>query len=171
MIDLGLMTYFLRMEIKQVEDEVFICQRKYAKKKRKKFHMEDCKATVTPMNQKESLNKEDVTDKIEKCNFRSLIGCLMYFTTSRPNILFIVSLLSCFMHCASELHLKAAKRVLKYIKGIVNFGVKFKKNQCFKLQGFSNSDWRGSVDDTKKTSRYCFSLGSGIFCGALRSMR
>ncbi|XP_048140482.1 uncharacterized mitochondrial protein AtMg00810-like [Rhodamnia argentea] len=88
MTDLGVMTYFLGMEIKQLEDEVFICQKKYAKEILKKFHMEDCKAMATPMNQKESLSKEDGTDRVEEDYFRSLIGCLMYLTTSRPDILF-----------------------------------------------------------------------------------
>ena len=109
MIDLGLMAYFLGMEIKQAKDEVFICQRKYAKKILKKFHMKNCKATVTPMNQNESLSKDDGIDKVKKCDFRSLIGCLMYLTTSRPYIFFVVSLLSRFMHCANELHIKVQK--------------------------------------------------------------
>ena len=65
MIDLGLMTYFLGMEIKQAKDEVFICQRKYAKEILKKLYMEDCKAIVTPMDQKESLSKDDGTDEVE----------------------------------------------------------------------------------------------------------
>ena len=50
MTDLGLMTYFLRMEVKQSQNEVFIYQKKYAKKILKKFYMEECKATSTPMN-------------------------------------------------------------------------------------------------------------------------
>ena len=61
--DLGLMTYFLGMEIKQSQDEVFICQKKYAKEILKKFHMEDCMSMSTPMNQKEKLSKEDGTEK------------------------------------------------------------------------------------------------------------
>ena len=49
--------------------------------------------------------------------------------------------------------------------------MKFKKNQCFKLHGFSDGDCGGSVDDMKNTFEYCFSLDSGIFCGALRNKR
>jgi len=45
------------------------------------------------------------------------------------------------MHCASELHLKAAKRVERYIKETVNYGVKYYMVQEFKLFGFSDSDW------------------------------
>ena len=85
---------FHGMEIKQSQNEVFICQKKYAKEILKKFHMEECKATNTPMNQKEKLSKEDGTDKVDEGYFRSLIGCLMYLTATRPDILFAVSLLS-----------------------------------------------------------------------------
>ena len=120
--------------------------------------MEECKATNTSMNKKEKLCKDDGADKIDEGYFRSLIGCLMYLTTTRPDILFAVSLLSCFMHGASELHLRAAKRILRYIKG-----VKFEKCQSFKLHGFSDSDWAGSIEDMKRTSGYCFNLGSGVF--------
>jgi len=163
MTDLGLMTYFLGMEVKQSQNEVFICQKKYAKEILKKFQMEECKATSTPMNQKEKLGKEDGTDKVDEGYFRSLIGCLMYLTATRPDILFAVSILSRFMHCASEMHLKAAKRILRYIKGTDNYSVKFEKCQSFKLCGFSDSDWAGSIDDMKSTSGYCFGLGSGVF--------
>jgi hypothetical protein len=104
MTDLGLMTYFLGMEVKQSQNEVFICQKKYAKEILKKFQMEECKATSTPMNQKEKLNKNDRADKVDEGYFRSMIGCLMYLTTTMPDILFAVNLLSRFMHGASELH-------------------------------------------------------------------
>ncbi|KAJ8764765.1 hypothetical protein K2173_009165 [Erythroxylum novogranatense] len=163
MTDLGLMTYFLGMEVKQRQSEVFICQKKYAKEILKKFQMENCKAVNTPMNQKEKLSKEDGSDKVDEGYYRSLIGCLMYLTATRPDILFPVSLLSRFMHCSSEVHLQTAKRVLRYIKGTVNCGVKFTKCQKFELCGFSDSDWAGSMDDLKSTSGYCFSLGSGVF--------
>jgi len=163
MTDLGLMTYFLGIEIKQNENDVFICQRKYAKEILKKFQMEECKVVSTPMNQKQKLSKEDGADKIDEGYYRSLIGCLMYLTTTRPDILFVVSLLSRFMHCASEMHLIATKRILRYIKGTVDFGIKFEKCQEFKSYGFSDSDWAGSIDDMKSTSGYCFTLGSGMF--------
>ncbi|CAJ2666383.1 unnamed protein product [Trifolium pratense] len=163
MTDLGLMTFFLGIEIKQNENDVFIYQKKYAKEILKKFQMEECKTVSTPMNQKEKLSKEDGFDKVDEGYYRSLIGCLMYLTATRPDILFAVSILSRFMHCASEMHLKAAKRILRYIKGTVDYGVKFESCPTFKLCGFSDSDWAGSIDDMKSTSGYCFSLGSGVF--------
>jgi len=92
-----------------------------------------------------------------------MIGCLVYLTTTQPDILNVVSILSRFMNCASEMHFKAAKRVIRYVKGTSNFGIKFKRTEEFKLTSFSNSDWGGSIDDMKSTSGYCFSFGSSTF--------
>ena len=86
------------MEIKQVENEVFVCQKKYAKEIFKKFQMEECKAMSTCMNQKEKLSKDDGFDNVDESHYRSLIGCLMYLTATRPDIMFAASLLSRFMH-------------------------------------------------------------------------
>ncbi|XP_016690648.1 uncharacterized protein [Gossypium hirsutum] len=112
MTDLGLMSYFLDIEIKQNQNEVFICQRKYAKEILRKFHMEDCKAMSTPMNQKEKLIKDDGSAKVIEAEFRSLVGCLMYLAATRPDILNDVSILSRFMHCPNETHMRDAKHVL-----------------------------------------------------------
>lgn len=114
MTDLGLMSFFLGMEIKQAEHEIFICLKKYAKEILNKFKFEDCKAVSTPMHQNEKLCKNDGADKVDEGYYRSMIGCLMYLTATRPDILNAVSIMSRFMHCPSELHLKAAKRVIRY---------------------------------------------------------
>ena len=74
-----------------------------------------------------------------------------------------VSLLLRFMHCASEVHFQAAKRILRYIKGTVNYGIKFTHCSDFKFHGFSDSDWGGSIDDMRSTTGFCFSFGSGMF--------
>lgn len=59
---------------------------------------------------------------VNEIDFRSLVGCLMYLTATRPDILHVVSVLSRFLHCVREVHLQAAKRVLRYIKGTVDYG-------------------------------------------------
>ena len=89
MTNLGLMTYFLGIEIKQNENEVFICQRKYEKEILKKFQIEECKSVSTPMNQKEKLSKKDGTDKVDEGYYRRLIGCLMYLMATRPDIVLV----------------------------------------------------------------------------------
>ena len=101
MTNLGLMTFFLGMEIKQSEHEVLICQKKYAKEILKKFKLDECKEIRTPMNPKDKLSKDDGTSKIDQTYFRNMIGCLMYLIATRFDILNVVSILSWFIHCAS----------------------------------------------------------------------
>ena len=105
MTDLGDISYFLGMEVHQNRHEIFICQQKYAKEILKKFKMEECKPTTTPMNQKEKFCKEDGVDKVNEEVYRSMIGCLMYLTTTWPDIVHVVSLISRYMHCSREIHL------------------------------------------------------------------
>ncbi|WMV25236.1 hypothetical protein MTR67_018621 [Solanum verrucosum] len=70
--------------------------------------MEYCKDMITPMNQKEKLSKNDGVEKVEETYFRGLVGYLMYLTATRPDSLYAVSILSRFMHCASEAEFVAA---------------------------------------------------------------
>ena len=162
MTDHGEMSYFLGIKIKQRQNEIFICQKKYAEEILKKFHMGNCKSMSTPMCQKEKLCKDDGTTKVDEFEYRSLVGFLMYLTT-RPDIMYAISVLSRFMNYANESHLRVAKRVLRYVKGIVSFSVKFCLTPSFELQGYSDSDWVGSLDDMKSTSDFCFNFESGIF--------
>nr|KYP41283.1 hypothetical protein KK1_037341 [Cajanus cajan] len=113
MKNIGFMTYFLGIEIKQSEKEVFIFQKEYAKEILKKFQIGECRVVSTPMNQKKKLSKEDDVDKIDERYYKSLIECLMYLTITRLDILFSLSLLSPFIYCASEMHLRATKRILR----------------------------------------------------------
>ena len=80
------------------------------------------------MNQKEKLQKEDGSEPTNEVAYKSLIDCLMYLTTTRPDILYHVSVLSRFLHCASELHMMAAKRIVRYLKGTLTYGIKFSKS-------------------------------------------
>ncbi|KAL9377959.1 hypothetical protein Peur_029294 [Populus x canadensis] len=88
MTDLGRMSFFLGMETKQSKEEIFICQKKYAKEILKKFYMENCKPTTSPINQKDKFSKEDGTARVDEEKFRSLIGCLLYLTAIKPDILY-----------------------------------------------------------------------------------
>ena len=131
----------------------------------KKFKMEDCKPMSTPMTTSEKLSKDDDSEKIYEGLYKSLIGSLLYLTASKPDILFVVSVLSRFMHSPSEKHFSVAKRVLRYIKGTIALRVQFSKSTegDLKLLGYSDSDWRGCVDDSRSTLGYLFSLSSGFF--------
>ena len=104
MTDRGKMTFFLGMEVKQKQNEIFICQQQYAKEILKKFNMEECRPTTTTMNQKERFCKNNGAAKIDEKLYRTLIGCLMYLTATRPDIMNATSILSRYMHCVSEIH-------------------------------------------------------------------
>jgi hypothetical protein len=75
------------------------------------------------MNENENFGKENGTNRVDEEKIKGLIGCLMYLSATRLDILYATSLLSRYMHCPSEIHLRAAKLILRYIKGTVNFGV------------------------------------------------
>ncbi|KAA3481313.1 pleiotropic drug resistance protein 3-like [Gossypium australe] len=135
MTDLGLMTYFLDMEENHNEHGIFISQQAFILK---------------------ILSNKSDHERVDEKGYRSLVGCLLYLTTTRPDIMYGVSLLSRFMHCSNTTHFKVAKRVLRYVKGTLNFGVKFEKAKELKLLGYSESDWARSVDDMKSTSGYFF---------------
>ncbi|XP_015165530.1 uncharacterized mitochondrial protein AtMg00810-like [Solanum tuberosum] len=94
MTDLGEMMYFLGMEIKQEQNEVFICQKKYIKDILTKFRMENCEETTTPVCQKEKLSKNDEAEKVDETLYRRLVGCLMYLTATRPDILYDIQAFS-----------------------------------------------------------------------------
>lgn len=137
-------------------------QRKYASDLLKKFKMESCNPVSTPLAINEKLSKTDGDAKADVTQYRSLVGCLLYLTATRPDLMFSTSLLSRFMHSSSLTHFGVGKRVLRYLKGTADFGIWYSKSDG-KLEGFVDSDWAGSIDDSKSTTGYVFSLGSGVF--------
>ncbi|KAL4017383.1 hypothetical protein IC575_020935 [Cucumis melo] len=163
MSDMGLIHYFLGIEVNQNEGEIVISQQKYAHDLLKKIRMENTSSCNTPMDANLKLCKDDIGEAVDPSLYRSLIGSLMYVTATRPNILFAVSMLSRFMTNPKRSHWEAGKRVLRYIIGTINFGIYYKKVSESVLFGFCDSDKGGNVDDHKSTSGYVFSMGSGVF--------
>nr|AAL58228.1 putative gag-pol polyprotein [Oryza sativa Japonica Group]ABF96256.1 retrotransposon protein, putative, unclassified [Oryza sativa Japonica Group] len=160
MSDLGLLHYFLGMEVHQSDEGIFISQRKYAENILKKFKMDNCKSVTTPLLPNEKQKARDGADKVDPTIYRSLVGSLLYLTATRPDIMFAASLLSRYMSSPSQLNFTAAKRVLRYIKGTADYGIWYKPVKESKLIGYTDSDWAGCLDDMKSTSGYAFSLGS-----------
>lgn len=161
MTDLGLMKYFLGIEITQSEDGIFIFQSKYAKDLLRRFNMVNYKLAATPMAIGTKLSKKDQGSSVDPNLYKKLVGCLMYLTTSRPDIMFSISLVSRFMESPMSTHWQAGKRILRYIAGTTNFGILYTSVSDFKLTGYSNSDFASSADDRKSPSGYVFSFGSG----------
>ena len=91
-----------------------------------------------------------------------MIGLLMYLTNTRPDICFAVNTLSQYMTQPRQVHIIATKHVMRYLKGTVEYGLRFSAYCEFKLKGFTNSDWAGNVKDRKSTSGCYFNLGSAM---------
>ena len=91
-----------------------------------------------------------------------MIGSLMYLKNTRPAICFAVNTLSQFLTDTRHVHLITAKHILRYLKGIVDYGLKYEANQKINLEGYVDSDWAGSAIDRKSTSGCCFNLGSCV---------
>ncbi|KAK9672905.1 hypothetical protein RND81_12G133600 [Saponaria officinalis] len=125
--------------------------------------MENCKPVSTPLVLNEKLSKDDGSKEVNLKQYRSLVGSLLYLTATRLDLIFATSLLSRFMSKLSEVHMGTAKRVLRYLKGTLDFGVFYQPCSDPRLIAYSDSDWAGSVDDMKSTSGYAFTFGSGVF--------
>ena len=112
------------------------------------------------MNKNQKLKLEDGVEAVNQRQFRSLIGGLIYLTHTRPDISFSVGVVSRFMSNPSKQHYGAAKRILRYIIGTLNYGIWYTQVRDFKLVGFTNSDWATSADDRRSTSGNMFGFGS-----------
>nr|GFC09873.1 retrovirus-related Pol polyprotein from transposon TNT 1-94 [Tanacetum cinerariifolium] len=159
MTDIGLMSYYLGIEVKQTDKGIFICQERYANEILKRFNMEKCNPVGTPIKHKVKPSKHNGGKAVDSTLFKSLVGSLRYLTCTRPDILFVVRLISRFMEDPMTKHLKITKRILRYIKGTVDYGMFYLTSEYFKLVGYSDSDWAESKDDGRSTSGFLFFLG------------
>ena len=91
-----------------------------------------------------------------------MIGSLMYLMNMRLDICFPVNTLSQFLTDPRHVHLTAAKQILRYLRGTIDYGPKYEANQKINLEGYVDSDWAGSAIDRKSTSGCCFSMGLGV---------
>jgi hypothetical protein len=166
MTDLGLMNYFLGIEVTQNDKGIFICQSKYARDVLKRFRMINCNPVSTPMEVGTKLSREQNEMDFDSTILRKLVGSLMYLTATRPDIMYGVSLISRFMDTPKNSHWQAGKRLLRYIAGTMNHGILYSTSNNLQLVGYTDSDFAGSIDDKKSTSGYAFHLGTGIVAWA-----
>ncbi|KAG6496141.1 hypothetical protein ZIOFF_043989 [Zingiber officinale] len=163
MTDIGLMAYYLGIEVNQREDGSFISQAGYAREILKKFRMDNSKPINTPVECGVKLSKHDEEEKVDPTFFKSLVGSLRYLTCTRSDILYAVGLVSRYMEDPTTTHLKITKRILRYIKGTIDFGLLYSTSNHFKLEGYSDSDWGGDIGDRKSTTGFVFFMGDTTF--------
>ena len=123
--------------------------------------MLDCNPVNTPMECGVKLSKEEEgVQKVDQTLFRSLVGSLRYLTCTRPDILFSVGVVSRYMENPFETHMKAAKRILRYLKGTLEYGMFYSASNEFKLTGYCDSDYARDIDNRKSTTGFAFFLGN-----------
>ena len=155
------MKFFLGIEVIQLSDGIFICQKKYALEILKKFGMAESHEVSSPIVPGSKLCKDEAGVAIDESYYKQIVGSLMYLTSTRPDLVYSVSLISRYMANPTEIHLQAAKRILRYLKGTFDYGIMYQKGGSTKLVAYTNSDYAGDVDDRKSTSGYMFLLSSG----------
>lgn len=98
---------------------------------------------------------------MNQTRYRSLVGTLMCLATRRPDLTYLVSIVSCFMkYSPRDVHWEIGNFFLKYVKGTIDHGWQVYNAENWSLVDHSNSDWAGSVDDCKHTFSYAFSIGA-----------
>src|ERR1700678_3307556 len=124
--------------------------------------MLEFKSMNTPMEAKLKLLVDTLLDLIDATLYRQIIESLMYLMNTRLDICFAVNTLSQFLVEPRRVHLVAAKHVMRYLKGTLDFGLSYNGDHDFRLSGYTDLDWAGSVSDRKSTLGCCFSLGSAM---------
>ncbi|GJU96259.1 putative ribonuclease H-like domain-containing protein [Tanacetum coccineum] len=141
MSSMGELTFFLGMQVKQKEDEIFISQGKYVTEILKKFGFTNDKTTSTPMETQKSLLKDEDGEEVDVHLYRSMIGSLMYLTSLRPDIMFAVCACARYQVNPKVSHLHAVKRIFRYLKSQHKLGLWYLKDSPFDLVAYTDSDY------------------------------
>ncbi|GKB87125.1 putative ribonuclease H-like domain-containing protein [Tanacetum coccineum] len=155
MSSMGELAFFLGLKVKHKEDGIFIRQDKYVTEILKKFGFSDVKTASTPMETHKSLLKDVDGEDADEHLYRSMIGSLMYLTSSRPDIMFAVCACARFQVNSKSSHLHAMKRIFRYLKGQPKLGLWYPKDSPFDLVAYTDSDYAGASLDRKSTTGGC----------------
>jgi hypothetical protein len=123
MMDMGLLHFFLGLEISQDESGIKLSQAKYARDILERFHMTDCKSTLNPFLLGVKLEDGGETPLVDITLYRQLVGRFLYLTHSIPDLSYVVGVVSRFTQEPHELHWKDIKHILRYVQGTIIFGI------------------------------------------------
>nr|GEW72946.1 retrovirus-related Pol polyprotein from transposon TNT 1-94 [Tanacetum cinerariifolium] len=155
-------TFFLGSQVNQSPCGIFINQSNYVLEILKKYRMETCDLIGTPVEIKDKLDLDLNETLVNATKYRSMIGALMYLTSSRPNVIHATCLCARYQAKPTEKNLKEVKRIFRYLRGTVNMGLWYTKDSGFELTGFSDADYARCKDTFKSTSGGAQFLGKKL---------
>nr|GEY55009.1 hypothetical protein [Tanacetum cinerariifolium] len=161
---MGEMEFFLGLQVHQFSNRIFINQSKYILDILKIFGMENCDTVPTPMVEQAKLKLDLVGKPVNHTDYRSMIGSLMYVTSSRPDIMFATCMCARYQENPNELHVSAVKKIFRYLKGTINLGFWYLKDSGFDLTAYSDADHTGFHLDQNSTSGSVQFLGDKLVC-------
>ncbi|XP_075109224.1 secreted RxLR effector protein 161-like [Nicotiana tabacum] len=164
----GELNFFWGLQVKQSTKGTFISQQKYIKVILNRFDMKASKVIYTLIATTTRLDIDESGSSVNQTIYRGIIGFLLYLTASRPDIAFSVGLCARFQSNPKESHLKATKRILRYLKRIQNLVLYYPSGDSFNLIGYADADYAGCLVDRKSTSGMAHFLGSCIISWGTR---
>ncbi|KAG6467872.1 hypothetical protein ZIOFF_072436 [Zingiber officinale] len=163
MSDLGLLSYYLGIEVEQQKSRMSLRQSAYAKKILSQFKMADYNATKHPMEPKTQLHKDLEGTPVDATEYRRIVGCLRYLLHTRPDLSYSVGMASRYMERPTIMHHRVVKQILRYLKGTIYFGLVYIKGpQEIGIFGYSDSDLAGDLDGRKSTSGMNFYFNESL---------
>ncbi|XP_048231251.1 uncharacterized mitochondrial protein AtMg00810-like [Ricinus communis] len=140
MINIDIMSYYFGIGVKQSDDGIFVSQKGYAKKALKEFKMKNYQPIITPMKCEVKLLRFDNGEKVSPTLYRKVVGNLRHLTCSRYDILYRVRLISRYMEAPTSSYMKAAKKILRYLKETLDYGLLYTSFGNFSLVGYRYRD-------------------------------
>jgi hypothetical protein len=163
MSDLGLLSYYLGLEVKQTEEGITVVQSAYANKLVDKSGLTGCNPCASPLEPRLKLSKKSESPLVNVTEYRSMVGSLRYLVNTRPDIAYAVGFVGRFLEEPHEDHRSAVKHILRYVAGTPDHGLFYRRKEGesgnIRLVGFSDSDFAGDVDDRKSTTGVLYCLG------------
>ncbi|KAH9689512.1 retrovirus-related pol polyprotein from transposon RE1 [Citrus sinensis] len=157
--DLGQLHFFLGLEIRYFSGGIYVSQTKYTKDLLTKAKMLESTSLSTPMAIKEQANPID-HKPVNATEYRRLVGGLQYLTLTRPDIVHAVNKVCQHFQTPTEANLRAVKRILRYLKGSLDYGIRFLQQSSLNITAFCDADWGGCPDTRRSTTGYCVYMGA-----------
>ncbi|GKC74110.1 retrovirus-related pol polyprotein from transposon TNT 1-94 [Tanacetum coccineum] len=121
-----------------------------------KYGMESCDPLDTLMVEKSKLDEDTQGKSVDPTHYRGMVGTLMYLTSSRPDLVYVVCMCARYQDRPTEKHLHAVKRIFQYLKGTVNRGLWYLKVSAIALTDFADADHAGCQDARRSTFGSCW---------------